>query len=457
MAYKKQVFEDNKTVLSSTHLNHIEDGIVAIENALIGDSISSLFIKAGRGISINGETENNNSNGNQEEDIFGGLLHYLLNVNADTNGQLVTYSGRMTIGEWIPTNGKQLTVTYDNDRLTSYAVRYVDEERKNAVSYEESAYARIVFYKGTDSSTLTSDIVDETTVTINGNNYALMTGVLEDYINDACLENLNNTETDGDSNEENDSTNDTISDTTISINDILVSTTEDYVMQIFEKIVCIGDSLTAGFTNKNGTTFGSNKTRPTKRNWPGYLGKRLNTDVTNLGYGSTTTRSWRYANDNLGADIKLATSITDADCYIVSLGYNDRGKFSVGSTSDIKTDKEENLDTFYGNYDYIIRSLLDVNSIAQVFLMTAPHPVESSHAINTAIRTISQLYPNRVHLIDLSENYNNFFKEGIIADTWNGHMFPLTYQLTSMIIQKAISSYMLTNYSKFYGVPWTGN
>mgnify|MGYP002509146426 CR=1 FL=1 len=52
--------------------------------------------------------------------------------------------------------------------------------------------------------------------------------------------------------------------------------------KIFENIVCIGDSLTAGFTNKNGTTFGSNSARPTKRNWPGYLGQRLNKEITNL-------------------------------------------------------------------------------------------------------------------------------------------------------------------------------
>lgn len=454
MAYQRQTFTDNKTVLKAEHLEHIEDGIVAIEEALVGGALESLAIQAGRGITINGETSGGSSGGNQEEDIFGGLLHYLLNINAGTDGALVTYNGRVTIGEWIPTNGKALSVTYSNPNFPGIAIRYVNKDRTEAVEASQSSYARIVFYNGTSTTTVTADKVDETTVTINGNNYALMTGIFEDYVNDAYLESL--AETSAINEEITPLLDDTSSGMTIAINDFLVSTTEDYVMQIFENIVCIGDSLTAGFTNKNGSTFGSNTTRPTKRNWPGYLGQRLNKDIKNLGYGSTTTRSWRYGADGLGANITLATQLTNTDCYIVSLGYNDRGKFSVGTVADIKADKTTNADTFYGNYDFIINSLLNVNNTCHIFLMTAPHPVDPNHAINVAIREIANLYPNRVHLIDLAANYNKFFKEGIIADTWNGHMFPLTYQLTSMTIQKAISNYMVANYSKFYGAPWNG-
>ena len=34
MAYQKQTFTDNTTVLKASHLDHIEDGIVAVESAL---------------------------------------------------------------------------------------------------------------------------------------------------------------------------------------------------------------------------------------------------------------------------------------------------------------------------------------------------------------------------------------------------------------------------------------
>lgn len=34
MAYQKQTFKDNETVLKAEHLNHIEDGIVALENTM---------------------------------------------------------------------------------------------------------------------------------------------------------------------------------------------------------------------------------------------------------------------------------------------------------------------------------------------------------------------------------------------------------------------------------------
>ena len=233
--------------------------------------------------------------------------------------------------------------------------------------------------------------------------------------------------------------------------------TDDFAMQIFENIVCIGDSLTAGFTNKNGTTFGSNAARATKRNWPGYLGDRLGKTITNLGYGSTTTHSWRYADDGLGANITLATEITAADCYIVGLGFNDRsGKVSVGNVADITTDKSGNADTFYGNYDFIIDTLLSVNDKVHIFLLTMPSPVGSDDSYNVAIRSIAALYSSRVHLIDLAKDYNDYYSEGIFADTFNGHGFPLTYQLISVVIQKAISTYIVNNYDQFYGTPWNG-
>lgn len=230
----------------------------------------------------------------------------------------------------------------------------------------------------------------------------------------------------------------------------------DYVMSIFENIVCIGDSLTAGFTNKCGTTYGSNTARPTKRNWPSYLGDRLNRTITNLGYGSTTTRSWRYANDGLGANITLATTLSDTDCYIIGLGFNDIGKnIPVGSISDIMPeDFNNNSDTFYGNYDFIVRSLLKVNSKLHIFLLTPPDPKPVDNKYSNAIRELSSTHGNNVHLIDLSKDYNEFYNSGIIKDTFNGHAFPLTYNIMSIIIQKAISNYMIKNYAKFYGTPW---
>lgn len=230
----------------------------------------------------------------------------------------------------------------------------------------------------------------------------------------------------------------------------------DYVMSVFENIVCIGDSLTAGFTNKCGTTYGSNTARPTKRNWPSYLGDRLGRVITNLGYGSTTTRSWRYGDDGLGANITLATELKNTDCYIVSLGFNDMGKnIPVGTVADIMPEGHaNNSDTFYGNYDFIVKSLLEVNSKCHIFLLTPPSPKPVENGYSNAIRELSKMYGSNVHLIDLSKNYNEFFNKGIINDTFNGHAFPLTYNIISLIIQKAISSYMMNNYSKFYGTPW---
>lgn len=43
MAYEKQSFEDNKTVLTAEHLNHIEEGIVDIENKLKNSKIYAIL------------------------------------------------------------------------------------------------------------------------------------------------------------------------------------------------------------------------------------------------------------------------------------------------------------------------------------------------------------------------------------------------------------------------------
>ena len=42
MGYVKQSFVDGKTVLSASHLNHIEDGIVQLEKSVSGSTSSSV-------------------------------------------------------------------------------------------------------------------------------------------------------------------------------------------------------------------------------------------------------------------------------------------------------------------------------------------------------------------------------------------------------------------------------
>ena len=428
----------NGDALTAEHISHIEDGILKTSS-----------VCPGKGIIIDGKTIANNEI-IKDDVLYGGLLHYLLNTNANLDGTLNTSNGRVTIGEYYPTNGKPITVSYESEHFTGIAIRYVNKDRTQSVTADESAYARIVLYN-TNISNATADMVDETTIVINGNGYALMAGLYEDYVNwdpetDAPIVDEDNTEPEPEG-------------VIIEINDMLVSTVNDYNINIFENIVCIGDSLTAGFTNKCGTTYGSNKARDTKRNWPGFLSYRLGKNITNLGYGSTTTHSWRYADDNLGANITLATALDTTDCFIIGLGFNDRGgKVKLGSMEDISINISDNKDTFYGNYDFIINSLLNVNEKCHVFLLTMPHPVEPTHKYNEAIREISEKFKEttklRVHLIDLANNYNDFYKNGIIGDTFNGHAFPLTYQLISMNTQKAISEYIGSNYKHFYGTPW---
>ena len=234
-----------------------------------------------------------------------------------------------------------------------------------------------------------------------------------------------------------------------------------HFMSVFEKAVFIGDSLTAGFTNYDTVNnMSSQQSRELGRNWPTYMSLRngRKDGWTNLGYGSTTTHSWRYNDDSLGADINNATKLTDTQLYVVALGFNDRSKVTVGSIDDIKTDYNTNADTFYGNLNWILNTLLKVNSGVKIFVLTMPDipgKITIDQKYNTAIKNVvnNLSSTNRVHLIDLAGNYASYYSADIISKTFNGHGFPMSYNYMSLIIEKAFNDYILNNYDYFKSLP----
>lgn len=230
------------------------------------------------------------------------------------------------------------------------------------------------------------------------------------------------------------------------------------VVSIFESFAVVGDSLACGYVGTAGHgNYDSNVARAAKRNWPSYLELKLGRPFTNLARGSSTAHDWRYGNISL--DVDIATADIDTYCYMVGVGVNDaRQHNTVGTSADIAVNKSDNADSFYGNYDYVIRQLIEYKnarlSQAKIFVFTLPPTESSAESYNAAIRYIAGLY-SEVHCIDLYNLYYDEFTSNPLAGLWiTGHSRPLGYSYAGDLIRRAINAYMITNYSDFAFDPW---
>lgn len=234
-------------------------------------------------------------------------------------------------------------------------------------------------------------------------------------------------------------------------NDMLLN-----LVQIFKKVTGVGDSIMAGFMNRNGVSAGSDVAKAAGNNWISYIGMRTGCTITNLAVGGASSHDWRVTH--------LNSANIDTDAYFVMLGTNDlRDNLTIGTSADINsTDKTLNADTFYGNMDYIINALRTFKPNAHVIVLTVPAVVQSGTGgygrdvapINTALRYICGLYSDHVHLIDL-DAYATDFDRAIVRGNYSiGHFDPIAYNYMSAIIERAINRYMYDNQSRFPTAPY---
>lgn len=238
------------------------------------------------------------------------------------------------------------------------------------------------------------------------------------------------------------------------INSQIKSHHPNSLLQIFPKITTIGDSLMAGYMRQGGVTIDSATARAAGNNWPTYIAKRNGLMLTNLAIGSSTARNWRCADGPSAGNI---ADINDAniptDCYYIGVGVNDlRGSLSIGTSADIAQIAENNANSFYGNYDYIVRKCKEFNPEAHIFCFTIPNSESGNAGYNAAINYICGLYDN-VHILDLSAREE--FTSGIINQFFvNGHYNPLAYNMISTIIEAMTNDYIEENSSLFTIAPY---
>jgi len=221
----------------------------------------------------------------------------------------------------------------------------------------------------------------------------------------------------------------------------------DNLMQIFPDYTTIGDSLTAGFTSVGGVITSSADAALTKNNYPGYLELRTGRPFKNIAVGGSTSADWRTTH--------IQTGNIPSSAYTVALGVNDaRQGLPVGTPADIVETRTNNANTFYGNYDFVIRELQSYNTNAHLFVFTIPPHETNAENYNVAIRYVASLY-DKVHLIDLYKLYYEEYTTGFLPENYvNSHYTPMTYNYISTMIEKAINQYIFENSKLFQSVPY---
>ena len=234
---------------------------------------------------------------------------------------------------------------------------------------------------------------------------------------------------------------------------IRINTTTDF-MQCFEDFVVVGDSVSCGYTNtQDGSTIIDSATAKERGiNWPSFLSKDISRNFNNLAIGGTTAADWR------GSHVATASDV-DADCYIVMLGINDMvHSRAVGTSGDISENVADNNSTFYGDLDYVVRTLLSYNPNAKVFLLTIPLEIANKTSYNEAIRYIGT-HTENVHLIDLDTKYkDDFATGGFMRNNQLGvHLTTLGYRKLATMIRDSINEYMESNFNQFYFIPYVSD
>ena len=98
-------------------------------------------------------------------------------------------------------------------------------------------------------------------------------------------------------------------------------------ISVFNKILCIGDSLTSGTFNYRADGSTGHYINDTKYSYPTYLKKLTGCETSNMGNGGLSSAEWYNAHKN--------DDLSGYDCAIIQLGVNDRIRYTTwGETSE---------------------------------------------------------------------------------------------------------------------------
>ncbi len=211
------------------------------------------------------------------------------------------------------------------------------------------------------------------------------------------------------------------------------------LVKIFDKIACIGDSLSSGALEEHSAvgTIGHDEYQ---YSWGQYMARTLGNTVYNFSKGGMTASVYceSFAQEQGFWSDELA-----CDAYYIALGVNDfftyPGSIEIGSTADIAENWQDNQKTFAGYIGQIVQRLQDVNSDAVFFFITLPSDGDDAYRVGIQKEHAALMY-------DLAEYFDNSFviDLGKYAPTYDeefksnyyvgGHLSTSGYYFTSKMI-----------------------
>lgn len=242
---------------------------------------------------------------------------------------------------------------------------------------------------------------------------------------------------------------------------------------IFQRVVCIGDSATAGHIDygydANGELSTSVKIRRNEAfAWPAFMAKLTGNEYVNLGISGATAETWldRAVFDETNKTLTVTDSqtpftetVTDTDkvhAYLIGLGLNDSALFDVetetpnlliGSVDNIGT----SANTFYGKYSQIIENIHRVSPKAKIFVQTMIDTTLNRDNYNAAIKEIAEAYEN-VHVLDWHAYKDLYEVNTIVNDHIGGHWTAISYQQFAEILRHIWSEYINGHISDFQDI-----
>lgn len=218
--------------------------------------------------------------------------------------------------------------------------------------------------------------------------------------------------------------------------------------KVFKKVVCCGDSYTAGHIQLPGQTADPYNEEFA---WPHFMSTKTGNNWINCGSSGASTWTWLERD----AGLHKAQEQGHAQAYVVGLMINDQStgatNIPLGTPADIGTENR----TYYAGLSKIIRELNAISPLAKIFVNTCPKHGENYDSYNEAVRTVVSTYAETypVFLIDLEKDYFDLYQiPSLTMDYTNGHYTAVGYEQFADIYNWILSDYMSKNISSFQNV-----
>lgn len=218
------------------------------------------------------------------------------------------------------------------------------------------------------------------------------------------------------------------------VDNVIPNTYCDYTgdeIVAFNKILCIGDSLTYGVFNTSTTP--SSASFPNKYSYPKYLSKLTGSEVTNKGHGGLNIEEWYQAHGN--------DDLTGHDLCIIALGTNDHSWTSTQITAMTNIINKVKADN--NNIKIFVSSIIPARS----------YQADYYDDINEGLQAlVTSLADPDVMYIDLT-TYGHT-NDSLCYNA--GHLTAYGYYRLAQDYHNYISFIMMTNPTKFRFIQFIG-